>query len=367
MAEKLRSGYTTGTHATAVLVACLSEFYREEILERLAIILPKQKSASIEVTQESPCLFSTIKGDNDDIDVTKGAKISCHLQTTPPIELQKQTPSLIILGSLKLYVWAGEGVGVVTKKGLKISPNYPAINPTPLEMMQENSLEIVVDAQGELHAIFSVADGEKIAKDTANAKVGVVGGISILGTRGIVKPVSSSAYIDSIETEIDVAAASDETLIVFTLGNTAVDYAKEYYDETSIVEIGNFVYDASARLKKHRFERVIFITSVAKMTKVAQGFKNTHNKFGTIDFAEVRVWIEDELHYSLEDEEFLTLKAVLQTLPQKYHDDFVGLITKKSAQQFLAWLESLEVATQEIEVITLPQKKRVKIKKESRW
>jgi cobalt-precorrin-5B (C1)-methyltransferase len=147
--------------------------------------------------------------------------------------------------------------------------------------------------------------------------------------------------------------------VVFTLGNTAVDFAKEYYAATSIVEIGNFVYDASARLQKHTFSKVVFITSVAKMTKVAQGFKNTHNKFGSIDFTEVRLWIEKELHYSLEDEEFLTLKGVLQTLPKEYHNDFVKFITQKSAEQFKKWFLELGVATQEIEIITLPQKVKV--------
>jgi cobalt-precorrin-5B (C1)-methyltransferase len=359
MQKKLRSGYTTGTHATAVLVACLLERFEQKVIDTLEVVLPKETRATIEVTQEKSLEFSTIKGDNDDIDVTKGAKISCCLKREKPSNLQDQTPSLLELKSLKLYVWAGEGVGVVTKKGLKITPNHPAINPTPLEMMYENSLDIVDDRKEELHAVFSVEDGLKIAKDTANAKVGVIGGISILGTRGIVKPVSSSAYIDSIETEIDVAAASDESLIIFTLGNTAVDFAKEYYDETSIVEIGNFVYDASARLQKHRFKKVVFITSVAKMTKVAQGFKNTHNKFGTIDFTEVRSWIEHELHYTLCDEEFLTLKGVLQTLPKEYHKDFVAFITQKSAEQFKQWFLELKIEIKEIEIITLPQKIRV--------
>ncbi len=360
--KKLRSGYTTGTHATAILVACLCEKFEHRVVDTLEVILPKEVLAQIEVTQEKSLFFSTIKGDNDDIDVTKGAKISCALEAFPPIGLQEQTPTLLKLKNLQFYVWAGKGVGVVTKKGLKIMPNHPAINPIPLEMMQENALSVVGDARGELHAIFSVEDGVKIAKDTANAKVGVIGGISILGTRGIVKPVSSSAYIDSIETEIDVAAAFDESVVVFTLGNTAVDFAKEYYDATSIVEIGNFVYDASARLKKHRFKKVVFITSVAKMTKVAQGFKNTHNKFGSIDFTEVRLWIEKELCFSLEDEEFLTLKGVLQTLPKEYHENFVKFITQKSAEQFKRWLFELEVEVEEIEIVTLPQKIKVLIR-----
>ena len=354
--QKLKSGYTTGTHATATLVASLYEYFDAKIVDTLEILLPKEHQASIEVTRVNECHFSTIKGDNDDIDVTKGAIISCKLLEEKPANLQTQTPSFVEIKGVSLFVWAGSGVGVVTKKGLKITPTHPAINPTPLSMMQENSVSIVGDSQVRLHAVFFVEDGEKIARDTANAKVGVVGGISILGTRGIVKPVSASAYIDSIQTEIDVAAVSCSDYIVFTLGNTAVDYAKELYDETSIIEIGNFVYDASERLKKYDFKRVIFITSVAKMTKVAQGFKNTHNKFGTIDFAEVRLWIEEEIDASLEDEEFVTLKGVLQTLSQEHQDAFVSLVSQKSAKRLREWFSELGVKSKEIEVITLPKK-----------
>ena len=361
--SQLKSGYTTGTHATAVLLACLYEHFESKQVDTLEVLLPKELLASIEVCRESCLNFSSIKGDNDDIDVTKGAKIFCTLTQSPPTNLKEQTPSLLLLHGVKLFVWAGEGVGVVTKKGLKIAPNYPAINPTPLAMMQENAQGIVGEAKEELHALFSVQDGEKIARDTANAKVGVIGGISILGTRGIVKPVSASAYIDSIEVEISVAKEFSEDVIVFTLGNSAVDVAKEMYDATSIVEIGNFVYDATARLRGHNFRKLVFITSIAKMTKVAQGFKNTHNKYGTIDFVEVREWIENELHYTLKEEEFVTLKGLMQALPKEYHEAFVKLVTHKSAEMMRKWLGALDVSLHHIEIVTLPKQ----IKEELKW
>jgi len=358
MAKQLRSGYTTGTHATATLVACLYEYVSQKESELLEIVLPHQKIASIEVVREGVYFYSSIKGDNDDIDVTKGAKISCKLLYKRPVGLKEQTPAHLHINNTQLFIYAGEGVGVVSKKGLKIAPNYPAINPTPLAMMRENVEAILDDVVRELYAVFYVEDGEKIAKDTANAKVGVLGGISILGTRGIVKPVSSSAYIDSIATEIDVAAAQTQDIIIFTLGNTAVDFAKEHYDEVSIVEIGNFVYDGSAKLKKHRFKKLLFITSVAKMTKVAQGFKNTHNKYGTIDLEEVKKWLREELDVELGDEEFVTLKGVLQSLPQEYHHSFVELLTQKALTQLELWLNELGVKIECVEVVTLPKKIR---------
>ena len=116
MQKKLRSGYTTGTHATAVLVACLSEYFRGVEVDTLRLSLPKKNTANIDVLREELYLFSTIKVDNDDIDVTKGAKISCHLLEQRPQNLKEQTPSLLEIEGVKLSVWAGEGVGVVTKK-----------------------------------------------------------------------------------------------------------------------------------------------------------------------------------------------------------------------------------------------------------
>jgi len=357
MQKKLRSGYTTGTHATAVLVACLSEYFQGVEVDTLRLSLPKKNSATIEVLREKPSLFSTIKVDNDDMDVTKGAKISCALKTNPPKNLKTQTPSLLTIGRVKLYIWAGEGVGVVTKKGLKIEPNYPAINPIPLSMMRENSLEIVEGFEEELHAVFEVENGEEIAKSTANAKVGVLGGISILGTRGIVKPISATAYIDSIEAELGVASAFDESVVVFTLGNSAFDYAQQHYHETSIVEIGNFVYDATARLQNYHFKKLVFITSVAKMSKIAQGFKNTHNRFGSIDLDEVKRWISDAFGVEIEGE-FVTLKGLLEVL--EVEEAFVKLLSKKALKQFGIWSQELDASYEKLELVTLPHKIVVK-------
>ena len=362
MAQQLRSGYTTGTHATAIFLASLEEFFNGTLFERLCVVLPQEKEATIEVQREALYCFSTIKGDNDDMDVTKGCTIRFTLSKYPPQNLKEQTPSLITINKTKVFLYAGDGVGVVTKKGLKITPPHPAINPTPLLMMQENARKIVANAEVTLYGVFSVVNGQNIAKETANAKVGVVGGISILGTRGIVKPVSASAYIDSIEAEIAVSVAESQEEIVFTLGNSAYDYAKEHYNETCIIEIGNFVYDALERLQKHSVKRVVFITSVAKMCKVAQGFKNTHNRFGSIDFDEVKRWLY-ELDCDLGEEEFVTLKGVLAELNSEEKEKFIALLSKKALLQLQSWSMELQLDTKSTEVITLPSGIKREIKR----
>ena len=361
MSKELRSGYTTGTHATAVVVASVFEYFYGDILRSVDLELPSSLIATIEVQREQENSFSTIKVDNDDMDVTKGAKICATLYEQEDFQVKKQRPACVKVGALKLYLWAGEGVGVVTKAGLKIAPSYPAINPVPLAMIEQNlQNKLHKPLQGSLHIVISVENGEEIAKNTANAKVGVLGGISILGTRGIVKPVSATAYIESIATEISVASKNSE-VVVFTLGNSAQDRALELYESVSVVEIGNFVYDALMLLEGYHFSKVVFITSVAKMTKVAQGYKNTHNRFGSIDFTQVKEMVES-LGSSMQDD-VVTLKAVLESLDASTQRVFIEQITQKAMMQIVEWIESKAEVTETLEVLTLPSE----IKKEYRW
>ena len=334
--RKLKSGYTTGSHATALVGAVLYQYFYKEIKESIRVNLPNGEVADILVLYKNNLIFSTIKVDNDDLDVTKGAELSISLYEEVPKSLKPQTPSILEINSSKIYIYGGDGVGVVTKRGLKIAPNYPAINPTPLSMMREIAEDIIIDREfRDLHIILSIINGEEIAKDTANLKVGVVGGLSILGTKGVVKPVSSLAYIDSIEVEISVLDALDEDIVIFTLGNSAFDYAKKYYNQQNIIEVGNFVYESLQLLKDRKFQKVIFITGVAKMTKVAQGCKNTHNRFGGIDFDEVNIWLES-LNISHQQE--ITLKALLENLTQEERDRFLSLLKDKSTKQLYRWL-----------------------------
>ena len=365
MEKELKSGYTTGTHATAVLVGALYEYYEDSVIKSLEVSLPKDKLAMIDIKRKEKLFFSSIKTDNDDLDVTKGCEITLKLLSKTPQNLKKQTPSLLKINKTKIYVYGGDGIGIVTKKGLKIEPNFPAINPTPLNMMIDNSLKIIAKNEDVFHAVFSVIDGQHIAKQTANEKVGVIGGISILGTRGIVKPISADAYLDSIEAEVSVANASGSKSIVFTLGNTAHDYANENYDESIVVEIGNFIYDGAIRLKSTKFEKMVFISSVAKMCKIAQECKNTHNRFGGIDFDEVKLWLIEELGLNPDTKEYLTLKAVLQTLSIENTKKFSAFLGYKAGKSFEKWFKELNVGIKHIEIITLNG--RDKVKRELKW
>jgi cobalt-precorrin-5B (C1)-methyltransferase len=317
----LKKGYTTGVHTLHAFKSALEAYLS---------------------TQET-AVSKTIKIDNDDLDVTKGCEIIVTISSTKQnLTLNKQKQHAQIFkhkSNNVLELFAGLGVGVVTKKGLKIPPFFPAINPKPLEALEHCfQLQVQHLKNQHLFATVEVTHGEEIAKQTANAKVGVLGGISILGTTGIVKPVSSSAYIDSVRTEIQFAHSNNYKNIYFTLGNSAYKAALEQVNEESVIEIGNFVYDSIQIATELKIKQIVFLCGIGKMTKVYQGFKNTHNRFGTIDFIQLKQDIKEELHYEVDIESTLTVKGISQELETVGKlQAFYKMITQKANEQIKQW------------------------------
>lgn len=305
----LCSGYSTGTYFCACVKAIVCKY--NNIQNDNAIILPNNTIATIPTYCTNDTVYA-IKEKNDDIDVTIGAKIIVKLTndiTKERLNPTPHNPTILHIGTHSLTIYAGEGLGVATKKGLKISPNSIAINPTPLNMVKTNLQNIL---QNDLTIVVSIQDGKILAHQTANPKVGIIGGISILGTSGIVKPISSSAYIDSIKEEISVIAHYSDTIAI-TLGNSAYGYAKSHYQD-NIVEIGNFIYDSLCIINSYEnIKNIVFITSIAKMTKVAQGFKNTHNRYGDIDFVQLKDFVQKQIGVELV-EDFITVKGIYDYL-----------------------------------------------------
>lgn len=301
----LKKGYTTGVHTSFAFKSALDVF----------------------TSTKQTAISYTNKMDNDDLDVTKGCEIVVCV-TTCKDELKlnkyKHKPYIFKNRGFKLQLFAGDGVGVVSKDGLKPPKNYPAINPTPLSVLEK--IYLSYDVCEDIFVTVSVTDGENIAKQTANSKVGVLGGISILGTTGFVKPVSADAYIDSIEQELNFAYANGFKKVVFTLGNTA--YKKAVGCDGYIVEVGNFIYDG-IKLSK-RFDEVVLMVGIAKLVKIAQGFKNTHNRFGSIDFVEVSKWCGKDVT------ECLTIKGVREILGKDVKK-FDEIVKQKATKQLFEW------------------------------
>ncbi len=320
----LKKGYTTGVHTSFAFQSALNSF-----------LMTGLKSVS-----------KTNKMDNDDLDVTKGAEIVVTISDKlEDLELNPLEHAPYEIGSLKLF--AGVGVGVVTKEGLRPPKGFPAINPIPLEAMGLIYANLCRDEGNPTYGCVSITDGEIIAKQTANAKVGVLGGLSILGTTGFVKPISADAYMDSIRAELGVAKANGYSQAVLTLGNSSLAYAKVHYDEVQIVEIGNFVYDALAIVAELQFDSAIFVCGIGKATKVMQGCKNTHNRFGSIDFKDLKEQIFSKLKIEVNIESTKTVRGITQQLEEQLGEieSFYKLISDKTDEQLNRWFKKIIIET----------------------
>ncbi len=317
----LRRGYTTGVSAALAFGRALEAWC---------------------VSRECAQTY-TEKMDNDDLDVTKGCMIVATVSDRlEDVVRNPRKHSPYTIGRLRLY--AGEGVGVVTRAGLKPPVGYPAINPRPLEAIKAQYARFADRIDRELYATIGIKDGEAIARQTANAKVGVLGGLSILGTTGWVKPVSHEAYLDSIRAEVAVIAAAGIDTVVLTLGNASLAYAKAHYEAVQIVEVGNFVYDALGIVAQSGVKEAVFACGIGKGVKVMQGHRNTHNRFGSIDFAVLCEQIEKRWEIRIDPSEFRTVKGLLVELGER-DEAFYQWVQAQVAEVMREWFPDLEITT----------------------
>ena len=322
MSAPLRRGYTTGAHTVRAFAAALE-----------GVLATGERTQAI-----------THKMDNDDLDVTKGCEIVVTL--SPHLEELNRNPiphTPYTIGTLSLY--AGIGVGVVTRPGLKPPVGYPAINPTPLAKLEAiyHQCDHPARDRSPLYGTVSVTDGEALARQTANAKVGVLGGISILGTTGWVKPVSSDAWLDSIRSEVSFLVANGYDTAVLTLGNASLTEAQKHYPPEQIVEVGNFVHDALAIVRDQGIARVLFVCGIAKAVKVMQGHRNTHNRFGQIDLTALAGQIHHELSINVSVEQTRTVKGLVTQLGDR-REDLYCFVEQEATTMLERWFPDLDIA-----------------------
>ena len=254
----LKTGFTTGACATAATKAAALSLLFDESPEEVHFALPDGEIMTIPVTYEAKGVASVIKDSSDDPDVTKGCKI------TSTVILEKSD-------NFSVTFLQGEGVGKVTLPGLGIPVGGPAVNPTPRKMI-ENELRALED-----NAIYdvtiSVENGAELALKTFNHKVGVVGGISIIGTSGIVSPLSNEAFVQSIRRELDVAWA----IGCRTIGLVAGMKSEKALEGIRCVHYGNFVGEALKAAREVGFEDVHIAIMIGKAVKLAEGHLDTHS------------------------------------------------------------------------------------------
>ena len=269
--KKLRYGYTTGSSATAATKAALMYLLDDSKhdIPEVTIKLPSGNSLTISVNslekKENSVLASVIKDGGDDPDVTHGLEIYSKVS---------------LRNDSKINIFGGIGVGKVTKKGLPVAPGNSAINPVPLKMIRETVEEMLPEGLGADVEIF-VPKGEETAKKTLNAKLGIIGGISILGTTGIVKPMSEESWKASLAIELKMAlenAGNGEAIFLF--GNRGKQYLSDNFEgnTSQAIVISNFVGYMFDRACEFEAKKIYFIGELGKFVKVAGGIFNTHSR-----------------------------------------------------------------------------------------
>ncbi|MGH6735385.1 MAG: cobalt-precorrin-5B (C(1))-methyltransferase [Methyloceanibacter sp.] len=275
----LRRGWTTGACATAAAKAAYTALLTGAFPDPVEVTLPGGRSVAFALATAArgnrTATAGVVKDAGDDPDVTHGALI---LATVRPGE-----------AGTGVGFTAGEGVGTVTRPGLPIPPGEPAINPVPRRMIREAIAEVAGahgDA-GDVEVEIAIPGGEALAAKTLNSRLGIVGGLSILGTTGIVIPYSCSSWIASIHQGIDVARAAGLTHVAASTGSTSEAAVQKMYDlpETALIDMGDFVGGTLKYVKTHPVPRITIAGGVGKMTKLAQGLLDLHSKRGSVDLA----------------------------------------------------------------------------------
>ena len=270
--KRLRLGYTTGSCAAAAAKAAAWMLLTGR--EKTTVILhtPKGMDLSLSVEdihrEEGAVSCAIVKDGGDDPDITAGALIYARVSRIPERDVE---------------IDGGFGVGRVTKPGLDQKPGQAAINSVPRRMIRENLLEVAaaLDYAGGFRVEISVPLGEELAKKTFNPRLGIVGGISILGTTGIVEPMSEQALLDTIRVELRQKRTQSD-FVLLTPGNYGSDFIRDSLgiDPRNAVQVSNFIGDALDMCKELDFRGAVLIGHIGKLVKLGGGMMNTHSKYG---------------------------------------------------------------------------------------
>ncbi|HEV8116828.1 MAG TPA: cobalt-precorrin-5B (C(1))-methyltransferase [Acidimicrobiales bacterium] len=280
----LRTGWTTGTCAAAAAKAALVGLVTGAAPAQVEVGLPGGRRVAFAVESGPPHRCIVVKDAGDDPDCTDGARMTAEVawaETFPP---DGDGPVLR----------AGEGIGVVTRPGLGLPVGEPSITPVPRRMIAAALAEVdagspALEGRSGLRPVevtFSVPGGEAMAARTSNARLGIVGGISILGTTGVVKPFSTAAYRASVVQQIDVAAAQGADVMVLCTGTRSDAFAQQalpHLPPVCFVEVGDFTGIALRRAARNGIGRVVWVGMVGKITKLAAGVMMTHFRRSAVD------------------------------------------------------------------------------------
>ncbi len=289
--KRLRSGFTTGACAAAASKAAALFVLTGETPLQVEIPFP-DKSRHVFMVHRSwqdrdAASASVIKDAGDDPDVTNGAEICSSVRY---LTCHAAPQDCITVVYPWLFLGAGKGVGVVTRPGLAVAPGEPAINPTPRRMIAAAIHEAMSEAGVNVGEKFmeiriGVPNGEALAEKTLNRRLGILGGLSILGTTGIVKPVSADAWMATIEASLDVAKASGLEEIIISTGRTSEKAVQRLlsFPEQACVMMGDYLHFTLTSAARRRFLQIHLAGMWAKIVKAALKTPQTHVRHGTLE------------------------------------------------------------------------------------
>ncbi|UCG11270.1 MAG: cobalt-precorrin-5B (C(1))-methyltransferase, partial [Deltaproteobacteria bacterium] len=281
---KLREGFTTGTAAAAAAKSALHLLLTGSPLNPILVSLPEGRELRLPLHRSllhgDTALCTIIKDAGDDPDVTNGAEVGARIRILGPTA-----------GETEIVFRAGEGVGLVTKPGLPVQVGEPAINPVPRQMIRWAVEEVLAGCGNKnrfkVEVEICITGGEDLAKKTLNPRLGVLGGLSVLGTTGIVRPLSHQAYRETILAAFSVARAAGRELVLST-GGKSERFARRLLTalpEESFVQIADFYGFSLEAAVQFGFEKVTHAVFIGKLVKMAMGFHYTHASSSNMDLA----------------------------------------------------------------------------------
>ena len=315
----LHSGLTTGTCATAAAIAATMRLLRNEIPSEVPVVLPNGETIYVPVGYGDGYAYC-IKEAGDDPDVTNGIEIRASVEDSGE--------EIMILG--------GEGVGRFTLPGFDYPPGEAAINKAPREMIKRN-LEAILSPLNThllpLKITISVPQGAEIAKRTFNPRLGIEGGISIIGVSGIVKPFSEEAFIDSIRKCMTVAQASGSERVVINSGGKSERFVKALYTDLpqqAFVEYGNYIGETLKMAHELGFKKVTLGVMLGKAVKLAAGNLDTHSRKTTMDFDFIRQMLQ-ESGISIDISNITLARELWERIPSTQLEDFANTVIRHCA------------------------------------
>lgn len=294
----LRSGYTTGTCAAAAAKAAAGMLFSNTAVSKVSVALPGGGRAELFV-EEAACFEDKLKGNTvlravcavrkdagDDPDVTNGTLVYASVSRVRGAFGKFEKPCYFDADFPLLFLTGGEGIGMVTKKGLPCEPGGYAINPVPQRMIMRETTNAclfeLLEKDEQILVEISVPDGVRLADKTFNSRLGIEGGISILGTSGIVNPMSEQALIETIRLEIRVQVQAGKKLLAVAPGNYGEQFLRKDLGISmdSFIKCSNFIGETFHMLEEEGVEEVLLAGHIGKLVKVAGGVLNTHSAFG---------------------------------------------------------------------------------------